>query len=606
MTGTRVVIVGAGPSGATAALLLAARGIRSVVLERRTAPLLHPAAHVISARTLEIWREYSPDLADRIAAMSPPRETVNLISWYGSLSDPPIGSLDLLSVPELLAEVESYSPYLVSHIGQHLLMPVLWEALDDEPLIDFRRGVAVTALTSDARGATVTATSADAPDSRSTVRGEYILACDGANSTLRDDAGIDLRGPVLANMGSAFFRSRTLFRDAVRPLLSWVYTPELCGVLIAHAAHHYIFITAYLHPAQKIARSSRDYWQQTLAGVLGTGEFEIESTGTWVMTSQTAEAFRVDRLLLLGDAAHRFPHTGGFGLNSGVQDAHNLAWKLEAILRGGARDALLDTYEVERRPVVERFADQSVTNHFRLDKLTRHVGVTNAMLHSATEAMRRPPLSRLPGRVLAPFLDRATRLQTRRTGRLTPNHRNASALRERVAAEIPGQIEHFVSMGLQFGYVYDGPLVISEASGETPGDTGEPTLEVVLYKPTTRPGARLPHVDLLVDGRVTPAHDALDRTGLTVFTFAQDQWRAAVPSGISVVALVPGDGAQWDRLIDLYEVGTDGAVVVRPDGHVFWRTTRTAADAAPQLASLIDARWGAYYDGRPTARSAVR
>ena len=81
--------------------------------------------------------------------------------------------------------------------------------------------------------------------------------------------------------------------------------------------------------------------------------------------------------------------------------------------------------------MVERFADQSATNHLRLDKVTRHVGVTNAMLHPATEAMRRRPLSLLPGRVLAPLLDRATRLQTRRTGRRTPNHRNASSLSSR-------------------------------------------------------------------------------------------------------------------------------------------------------------------------------
>lgn len=87
------------------------------------------------------------------------------------------------------------------------------------------------------------------------MRGEYVLACGGANSTLRDDAGIDLRGPVLANMGSALFRSPTLFRDAARPLLSWVYTPDLCGLLIAHAAHRYIFITGVELPEWKQAHN---------------------------------------------------------------------------------------------------------------------------------------------------------------------------------------------------------------------------------------------------------------------------------------------------------------------------------------------------------------
>ncbi|WCT05761.1 FAD-dependent monooxygenase [Rhodococcus qingshengii] len=102
---TPVVNVGAGPAGATAALLLAARGIPSVILDRRTTPLFHPAAHVVNARTLKIWHQYSPNLAANIVALSPAHEAVNLISWYGALADPVIGSIDLLSDPERKAHI---------------------------------------------------------------------------------------------------------------------------------------------------------------------------------------------------------------------------------------------------------------------------------------------------------------------------------------------------------------------------------------------------------------------------------------------------------------------------------------------------------------------
>ncbi|MFD3747363.1 FAD-dependent monooxygenase [Nocardia sp. NPDC058633] len=590
--GAPVVIVGAGPAGVTAALLLAARGIRSVVLERRTTPLFHPAAHVINARTLEIWHQYSPDLAATIAAMSPPHETVNLISWYGSLADPAIGSIDLLSDPERKAEVESQSPYLVSHIGQHILMPVLWEALDREPLVDFRRGVTVTTVDSTTGDVRVSTRAADGAEA-SVVHGQYILACDGANSTTRDAAGISLTGPVLANMGSAFFTCTTLFPDDARPLLSWIYTPQLCGVLISHADHRYILMTAYLHPHQDIARESRRFWQNMLPTVLGGNDFELESTGTWVMTSQTADSFRRGRVLLMGDAAHRFPHTGGFGLNSGVQDAHNLAWKLDAVLCGAASPDLLDTYETERRPVVEQFAEQSVANHFRLDAIGGRVGITNRTLQKATEAVRRRPLALIPGRLVAPLAVAATGQAMRRARLLRPDAPRSAQFRQLIADAIPDQVEHFVSTGLQFGYLYDSPLVAAD-------ETEKPTEDVVDYRPTTYPGARLPHALVVVDGKSIPIHDAVDVTELTLFSFAGDHWRRAlahsrVPSpGITVVSIAAIE-QDSGALIDLFQVGTVGAVVVRPDGHVFWRTSLPAREATAALVDALGQSWGNFY-----------
>ncbi|MDV8025257.1 FAD-dependent oxidoreductase [Rhodococcus sp. IEGM 1330] len=586
-----IVVVGAGPAGCTAALLFARRGIRSVVLERRDAPLFHPAAHVINARTLEIWNEYSPELARSIAAMSPPHETVNLISWFGDLADEAIGSIDLLSDPERKAIVESQSRFLVSHIGQHLLMPALWDALDAEPLIEFRRGCAVESIDPDSSGARVRGRCAN---SVAEIEAQYVLACDGANSATRDGTGVGLTGPVLANMGSAFFTSKTLFPDHARPLLSWIYTPELCGVMIAHADHRYIVMTAYLHPEQEIAKDSRAFWSRTLPKVLGDHEFDLESTGTWVMTSQTADAFRRDRLLFLGDAAHRFPHTGGFGLNSGVQDAHNLAWKLDAVLSGAAADSLLDTYDTERRPVVEKFAKQSVDNHFRMDAIGKKVGITNVMLAKATTAMGRAPLNKIPGRFMAPLAATATRKQMSRSRRVNPQVAGSARLRQQIADAIPLQVEHFVSTGLQFGYLYAGPLIAQDSSS-TPAE------DVVDYVPTTYPGARLPHAVLSVDGTLVDAHDTLDPNRLTLFTFAGDDWAPVVSTlaawgpGVVMVAADAPAGTERRQLIDLYEVGTTGAVLVRPDGHVAWRTAGSASADGSELERFLTTQWGRYF-----------
>ncbi|MFF0011289.1 FAD-dependent monooxygenase [Streptomyces sp. NPDC005374] len=570
-----VVIVGAGATGCTLALLLARHGIPSTVLERRTTPLLHPAAHVVNARSFEIWHHASPKLAQEIAALAPPVETVNIIRWNCRLADEPLGEIDLIEDSAQLARVRTHSPFLISHIGQHLLMPVLWKALEREPLVDFRRGVTVR----------------DTED----VTARFVIAADGANSAVRESAGIRMRGRVLANMGSVFFNAPGLHPEGTgTPLLTWIYEPNLCGVLIAHADGDYVLMTAYLHPEQRIARDSRAYWERILPKVLGPDvPVGIRSTGTWTMTSDTADAFRQGRLFLAGDAAHRFPHTGGFGLNSGVQDAHNLAWKIAAVLDGSANDSLLDTYETERRPVVERFAEQSVANHFRLDEVTKPLGITNRALRAATEAVGHPLLSRVPGRLIAATADLVTRLQLRRTRSLQGDSSGARRLRTEIASRIPAQLEHFASTGLEFGYAYDGPLICRE-SGTQPLE-GE---GVVSYRPTTWPGARLPHAMVLHEGSPHPIHDLLLHNGLTLVTADALAWTQALRDlrvetvlpfrVVGLVAPAPGDQRS---LLDLYEVGEQGAVLVRPDGHVAWRTTDSCRDATDDLISLFANRW---------------
>lgn len=584
MTTDPVVVVGAGAAGCTLALLLARYGIPSTVVDQRTEARLHPAAHVVNARTLEIWNQASPNLIRALEAMTPAIDTVNLIRWCTDVRATPLGEIDLLSEPDRLAEVRGHSPFLISHIGQHLLMPALWEALDDERLIDFRRG-----WRADLDAGTLVLQPPGA--SPITEAARYVVAADGANSSLRDAAGITMNGPVLANMGSVFFHAPNLYADGHgRPLLSWIYHPRFSGVMIAHADDDYVLMTPYLHPAQPIARDSKSYWNRQLPNVIGATDYQIRSTGTWTMTSQMATAFRRGPLLLIGDAAHRFPHTGGFGLNSGVQDAHNLAWKLAAVLDSGAPDTLLDTYETERRPVVARFAEQSTTNHFKLDDVTAPLGITNRSLHRATEFMARPWLSRIPDRVMASVADGLTRAQTSRTKRLLRDDARGRRLRQRMAETIPGQLEHFVASGLEFGYAYVSPLIDTGVDGPCPDG------DVSIYEPTTHPGARLPHTLVIDDaGGIRPLHDLIRSAGLTLFTCDLQAWTASMPPSlvdlpIAVIAVRPADPDGGSAMLDLLEIGERGAVVVRPDGHVVWRS-RTGVDAVDQFEAFVRRAW---------------
>lgn len=581
-----VVIVGAGAAGCTLALLLARHDIASTVVEERRDTRLHPAAHVINARTLEIWNQASPALSCALESITPPIDTVNIIRWCTDVRSDPIGEIDLLSQPDRLAEVRGHSPYLISHIGQHLLMPELWKALDDEPLIDFQRG-----WRAELHGESLTLQSPG--HDPVVVSPRFVIAADGANSGLRDAAGVAMAGPVLANMGSVFFHAPQLYPvGASRPLLSWIYHPRFSGVMIAHADDDYVLMTPYLHAAQSIARDSRRYWNRILPDVIGSDSYRIRSTGTWTMTKQIADQFRCGKLLLIGDAAHRFPHTGGFGLNSGVQDAHNLAWKLAAVLRDGASESLLDTYETERRPVVTRFAEQSTNNHFKLDHVTQPLGITNRSLHQATELIGKLPLKGVPDSVIARVADALTSAQMSRTRKLLRRGGRSEQLRQQMSDAIPGQEEHFVASGLEFGYAYCSPL-IDTAEGRCPDG------DVALYHPTTHPGARLPHA-IIRDGQgsAISTHDAIAGRGLTMFTADPQAWaqaltRTPVSVPLKVVALTSAGGDQRSA-VDLLEVGDRGAVVVRPDGHVVWRSSIGATDAE-RLRTFITRRWQAVY-----------
>lgn len=589
MAGDPIVIVGAGAAGSTMALLLARYDIPSILVEERQNPRLHPAAHVINARTLEIWNQASPALREALDAITPPIDTVNIIRWCTDVRSEPIGEIDLLSQPDRLAEVRTHSRHLISHIGQHLLMPELWQAVENEPLVEFRRGCHAeilgnrVVLRSDERD----------PD---VVVPRFVVAADGANSGLRDAAGITMSGPVLANMGSVFFHAPGLYPEgANRPLLSWIYHPRFSGVMIAHADDDYVLMTPYLHAAQAIARDSRRYWNTILPEVIGSTGCRIRSTGTWTMTQQIADRLRQGPLLLIGDAAHRFPHTGGFGLNSGVQDAHNLVWKLAAVLRDGAPESLLDTYETERRPVIERFAAQSTHNHFALDHVTAPLGITNRSLHRATELFGTLPLHWLPDRIIAGVADALTTAQTSRTRRLLRTNARSVRLRAHMAEAIPGQEEHFVASGLEFGYAYRSAL-IDDSEGPCPAG------DVALYRPTTHPGARLPHATITSpDGVETSTHDAVRRRGLTLLTADPWPWTEALAehpvSAPLTVAAVTGTYA-----LGLLEVGAHGAVVVRPDGHVVWRT-RTGPAAIDRLATFIERQWRGVYRDASTHRS---
>ena len=256
--------------------------------------------------------------------------------------------------------------------------------------------------------------------------------------------------------------------------------------------------------------------------------FEVIAVTPWTMRAQVAEAYRAGDVLLAGDAAHRFPPTGGLGLNSGMQDAHNLAWKLAAVLDGWAAEGLLETYERERQPIARRCAEQSLLN----------VGATLELDFLAEGAALEFDGDRLASWLGEPGRD------------------------EQIRDAIELQRPHFDSLALQLGFSYD------------PED--DPITDVTAFSPRAVAGRRLPHGWLCVDGERVSVLDLLDPDGFTLLLL-DDVEPPALPASVPMksVRLDPADPdvRRWADEVGLTDVA---AVLVRPDGHVH----RVAADSA--------------------------
>ncbi|NWH09474.1 MAG: FAD-dependent monooxygenase [Alphaproteobacteria bacterium] len=608
----KVVIVGAGPVGCTAALLLAKNGIQTDLIERRSHPVLHPAAHVLNARSLEIWASIDRRLAQAILDASPPPEELLEIVWYTALSGRRLGHIATVPGGEDLLRIMEQSAWRSTHLGQHKLEPLLWKQIEQTPLITLHRGMTFESATETETGVKVVARTGTMPVE---FKGRYLIGADGANSAVRQGCQIPMDGPELAHVASAFFRADlSRFFPQRPPLLSWIYNENFVGPLIHHYDNHWILMSPYFPSVQSGEDFTPQRWRQLIWGAIGSRAVDISliSTGTWTMTSQIAERYRSGRIFLVGDAAHRFPPTGGFGLNTGAGDAQNLAWKLAGVLSGALCEPVLDTYETERRPVAAANAAQSVKNHFKMDLVTRHFGLKSGGAASFNKALGAPPLSWLPRGRRQGLVERGLARARRGAAALAITSRKSDELRGRVAADIAQQQEHFSARGLEMGYAYAQGIVMPENSPKPVAGAG-----VVDYRPTTWPGARLPHAWCGNKAGEISTHDLLEPGAFLLLTgpgralawseaCAKLSAHCALPIRLAELA----DGANpnlvsyWERI---FEVGADGAVLVRPDGHVFSRfmaPDEAAIEAACHSLRLLLPRGNK--DFSPTARGLAR
>lgn len=543
----QVLIVGAGPVGQLAALLLSCHGIRSVLIDKRMTTLSAPKAHAVNARTLEICDSIGVS-AQRLRELGINANEGGEVRFVGTLTGTEFGCLPYERQDDGALE---FTPFPLSNIPQPVFEEELVAHLRGNSLVDFQRGVECTALrqADDGVDATFTLLANGAEETRSF---KYVIAADGAASGIRDSLDIEMEGPeALANYLMIHFSAdlRPL-TEGRRGVLYFLFEPGVSGTFIAYDhAKTWVF----MHPWNPATENREDYDDQRCLALIehavghSLPETTIENVSPWTMTAQVAKQYRKGRIFLVGDAAHRIPPAGGLGINSGAGDVQNLTWKLAAVLRGEAGAALLDTYEVERQPVARNNNEQSLKNALKLFDLV-------TVLHG-----REPDKT------------------AQRYAAVAANPAAYPELAEAVAAQIP----HFDSFDLQLGYRYQGSAIHEPAP--LPGIT-----DVSDYRPSWDAGAHFPHRWVQTNGDIVALQSLLSASRFTVLCGpAAIQLRSDNKIDKLRFGTDFEDREDWSTLTQLPD---EGAVLVRPDGHIAARFDNVTEESIQSVLDNILAR----------------
>jgi 2,4-dichlorophenol 6-monooxygenase len=583
---TPVLIVGGGAAGLTSSILLAQLGVDSLLVERHPGTALVPKAHIIHSRSLEIMRQMNIDEDVRRAGCPP--ENFTHTSWYTSLGgDEPWDNRLLCSIPSW--SYSTLAPYYaqitaapMTNLAQHMLEPLFRrraEELNGPDRVLFHHEL--TALEQD--DSEVVATVLDrGSGQKSQVRAQYVLGADGGKTVGRM-LGVEMLGPepFVDVVSLTFDADFSEYLQEDYSLIRLFLQPQPDGSvrrfsIVAsgpapwdrHCRHWRSGVILPVGSEREPEKYTKEDAVRDLRALFKLPQLEITNItmSHWLMESVLADRFQVGRTFLLGDAAHRHSPMGGLGLNTGMQDAHNLAWKLAAVLKGYASPGLLDTYEAERRPVAKRRVEFATFSFFN------HLSVSGGfgMLPGASEEHNRDVLTRL-------FSD-------------TPDGETRRAQLEEMIYTLRREFQH---ADVDLGYEYaDSPAVVADGSDAPPRDpVGRE------YVPVARPGHRMPHAWLERDGELVATHNLIPSGAFLLLAGADGAtWCAAAASlcgeiGVPLDAYrVAPDGDLQDpdgKWAQLRRHDDGGAVLVRPDGHVAFRAAEMPVDPAAELRSAL-------------------
>jgi 2,4-dichlorophenol 6-monooxygenase len=578
-TDVPVLIVGGGGAGLTASMLLSRLGVESLLVSALPTTSVLPKAHVLNQRAMEILRETG--VAESVYAQSTPAEQMKATAWYAGFA----GAHPLCG--RRIARMEAWgaggrdpawaaaSPCRSANLPQIRLEPILKERADALAPGRVRFAHELVDLSQDADGVSATVLDRDR-DATYAVRARYLVACDGGR-TVGPKLGVTLEGQRGLASEVSIHMSADLSRWARDPdvLIRWIWLPETVqlAVLVPMGperwgpdSEEWVFHLNYPADDPRGLDDARVEADMRAGLGIGAHPVTIHKISRWSLEGVLADRFRVGRVFLAGDAAHRHPPTGGLGLNSAMQDAHNLCWKLAAVLRGRAGERLLDSYEPERRSATRRNVERSVEN--ALNQL--RVGLGLGLDPKADATANWACFERL-------FGDRP----------------EDTAFRREARALFASQSMEFNEHNVEYGYRYESDAIVPDGS-PAPASVDD----VRVYVPSTRPGSPLPHAEVeSEDGARRPLMD-LVAPGRFLLIAGEDgaAWCEAAErlakqgEPLDAVRIGHLEGEWRDprsAWLRQREISAQGAVLVRPDRVVAWRSLGASDDPAAALGGAL-------------------
>ncbi|TID17558.1 FAD binding domain-containing protein [Venturia nashicola] len=441
-----VLIVGGGPTGLLLAYLLSKLNVKSLLIEKYPQRLAAPKAHALNPRTLEICRQFGLDTR-KLRQLGTPRGDAYWVNFVTSLSGEQIG---VLPYERMDPAVLDDTPEMIHNIPQPDFEQFVADELATDPNVEIRKGVAFVSGAQN-KHEVLSKVEERATGRQYVIRSQHVIACDGGRSAVRSMLGIECEGEdSYETMMTIHFSAdlRPVVGERVG-MLHWILDPATSGFLIGYdLAGNQVIISNFDPKKHPVESWTTEHAREVVAAAIGKDvPFDLLSFRPWVLSRKVANQYSQGRIILAGDAAHSFPPTGGLGLNTGLADVHNIAYKIAAVHQGWGGESLLETYGEERRHLAHVNSTQSVKNGKKIFSFLKALGT--AGLDELDEARQR----------------------------LTEAIHDPSK-KELIENHVEAQREHFDNLELHIGYVYGDKSVPPNAS---------------TYTPKFVPGARLPH-----------------------------------------------------------------------------------------------------------------